>query len=208
MARYRDSLCRICRKENDKLFLKGDRCFTDKCGIERRRYAPGLHGQSRKKPSDYGLQLREKQKVKQVYSVLERQFKKYFYMAEKMKGATGSNLLQLLERRLDNVAYRSGFASNRRQARQLITHGHFTVNGRHVTIPSYLVRQNDVISLKESSRKLSILQENVAKAEHRGFPGWIEVDINNLTGKVLHLPTRDEIALPVQEQLIIELYSK
>ena len=167
-----------------------------------------MHGQSRKKLSDYSLQLREKQKVKQVYSVLERQFKKYFYMAEKMKGATGSNLLQLLERRLDNVAYRSGFASNRRQARQLITHGHFTVNGRHVTIPSYLVRQNDVISLKESSRKLSILQENVAKAEHRGFPGWIEVDINNLTGKVLHLPTRDEIALTVQEQLIIELYSK
>ncbi len=208
MARYTEALCRVCRRENDKLFLKGDRCYTDKCGVERRKYAPGLHGQSRKKLSDYGIQLREKQKVKQVYSVLERQFKKYFYMAEKMKGVTGSNLLQLLERRLDNVVYRLGFASNRRQARQLVTHGHFTVNGRHVTIPSYLVSVGDIISPVESSGKLLVIQDSVARAEHRGFPSWVEMDVNNLKGKILHLPAREEIALPVQEQLIVELYSK
>jgi len=208
VARYSDALCRICRREGEKLFLKGDRCHTDKCGIERRRYAPGQHGQSRKKLSDYGLQLREKQKVKQTYSVLERQFKKYFYIAEKMKGVTGSNLLQLLERRLDNVVYRLGFASNRRQARQLVTHGHFIVNARRVTIPSYLVSAGDFVSPGESSKKLMVIQECIAKAEHRGFPSWVEIDISNLRGKILHLPSREEIALPVQEQLIIELYSK
>ena len=208
MARYTEALCRVCRRESDKLFLKGDRCYTDKCGIERRRYAPGLHGQSRKKLSDYGVQLREKQKVKQVYSVLERQFKKYFYMAEKMKGVTGSNLLQLLERRLDNVVYRLGYASNRRQARQLVAHGHFTVNGRRVTIPSYLVSTGDTISPAEPSSKLLVIQDSVAKAEHRGFPSWLEMDVNNLKGKVLHPPALEEIALPVQEQLIVELYSK
>ncbi|MCK5427769.1 MAG: 30S ribosomal protein S4, partial [Thermodesulfovibrionia bacterium] len=195
-------------REGDKLFLKGDRCYTDKCGIERKRYAPGQHGQRRRKLSDYGLQLREKQKVKQTYGMLERQFKKYFYMAEKMKGVTGSILLQLLERRLDNVTYRLGFASNRRQARQLIMHRHFTVNGRRVTIPSYIVRQGDVISPKDSSSKLLVIRESLTKAEHRGFPSWVEMDKSNLRGKILHLPAREEIALPVQEQLIIELYSK
>lgn len=208
MARYTDALCRICRKENDKLFLKGDRCYTDKCGIERRKYAPGVHGQKRKKLSDYGLQLREKQKVKQIYSVLERQFKKYFYMAERMKGVTGSNLLQLLERRLDNVVYRLGFASNKRQARQLVTHRHFTVNGRRVSIPSYLVSVGDIISPGEASDKLMVIQDSIAKAEHRGFPSWLEMDVNNLKGKILHFPSREEIAAPVQEQLIVELYSK
>jgi small subunit ribosomal protein S4 len=208
MARYTDALCRVCRREGDKLFLKGDRCYTDKCGIERRRYVPGLHGQRRRKLSDYGLQLREKQKVKQTYGILERQFKKYFYMAERMKGVTGSILLQLLERRLDNVTYRLGFASNRRQARQLIMHRHFAVNGRRVTIPSYIVSQGDVISPRDSSSKLLVIQESLTKAEHRGFPSWVEMDKSNLRGKILHLPTREEIALPVQEQLIIELYSK
>lgn len=208
MARYTDALCKVCRREGEKLFLKGDRCYTDKCGIERRRYGPGLHGQNRKKLSDYGLQLREKQKIKQTYGILERQFKRYFYIAEKMKGITGSNLLQLLERRLDNVVYRLGLASNRRQARQLITHGHLTVNGTRVTIPSYLVRAGDFISPSESSKKLMVIQESIAKAEHRGFPSWVEMDINNLRGKILHLPLRDEIALPVQEQLVVELYSK
>lgn len=208
MARYRDALCRLCRRESEKLFLKGDRCYADKCAIERRKYPPGIHGPRRRKISDYGLQLREKQKVKQIYSVLERQFKRYFYIAEKKKGVAGSNLLQLLERRLDNVAYRLGFASNRRQARQLITHGHFTVNGKRVTIPSYLVRTGDIIGPKESSKKLMAIQDSVAKAEHRGFPTWIEVDTNNLKGKILHFPSREEIPLPVQEQFIIELYSK
>ena len=208
MARYTDALCRICRRENDKLFLKGDRCYTDKCGIERRKYAPGVHGQRRKKLSDYGLQLREKQKVKQIYSVLERQFKKYFYMAERMKGVTGCNLLQLLERRLDNVVYRLGFASNKRQARQLVTHRHFTVNGRRVSIPSYLVSVGDIISPGEASDNLIVIQDSVAKAEHRGFPSWLEMDVNNLKGKILHFPSREEIAVPVLEQLIVELYSK
>lgn len=208
MARYIGPLCRICRREGEKLFLKGDRCYTDKCGVERRKYAPGLHGQSKKKLSDYGVQLREKQKVKHPYSMLERQFKKYFYMAERMKGITGSNLLQLLERRFDNAVYRLGFVTNRRQARQLIGHGHFTINGKRVTIPSYLVRVGDIISPVEDSAKLAIIQESVEKAEHRGFPTWVEMDVNNLRGKILHFPTREEIALPVQEQLIVELYSK
>ncbi len=208
MARYTEALCRLCRRESEKLFLKGDRCNTDKCAIERRKYAPGQHGQRRRKPSDYALQLREKQKAKETYGVLERQFKKYFYLAEKMKGITGNNLLQLLERRLDNVVYRLGFASNRRQARQLVTHGHFSVNGRRVTIPSYLVRLGDTVAPRESSKKLDFIQENISRIEHRGFPAWVEMDINSLNGKMLHLPSRDEIALPIQEQLIVELYSK
>jgi small subunit ribosomal protein S4 len=208
MARYRDALCRLCRREGEKLFLKGDRCFTDKCGVERRKYSPGMHGPRRKKVSDYGLQLREKQKLKQIYGVLERQFKRYFYLAERKKGVTGSNLLQLLESRLDNVVYRLGFASNRGQARQLITHGHFTVNGKKVTIPSYLIRTGDVIGPREKSAKLITIQDSLAKVEHRGFPVWMEMDVNNLKGKILHLPLRDEVSLPVQEQLIVELYSK
>lgn len=208
MARYREALCRLCRRESEKLFLKGDRCYTDKCAVERRKYAPGQHGQRRRKFSDYALQLREKQKAKESYGVLEKQFKKYFYMADKKKGVTGSNLLQLLERRLDNVVYRLGLASNRRQARQLVLHGHVTVNDRRVNIPSCLVRTSDLIGLKDASKKLTAIEENISKIEHRGLPTWLEMDVNNLKGKILHYPARDEIALPVQEQLIVVLYSK
>jgi small subunit ribosomal protein S4 len=208
VARYTGALCRLCRRESEKLFLKGDRCYTDKCAAERRKYPPGQHGQRRKKQSDYSIQLREKQKAKETYNVLEKQFKKYFYMAEKKKGVTGSNLLQILERRLDNVVYRCGFASNRRQARQLVLHGHFKVNDRKVNIPSYLIRVGDSIGIRESSMKLDLVQENIAKIEHRGLPSWMEVDTKNLNGKILHLPEREEISLPIQEQLIIELYSK
>ncbi len=208
MARYRDALCRLCRRESEKLFLKGDRCYTDKCAVERRKYAPGQHGQRRKKFSDYALQLREKQKAKETYGVLENQFKRYFYTADRKKGITGSNLLQLLESRLDNVVYRLGFASNRRQARQLVLHGHVTVNDRRINIPSSLVRPGDIIGLKEASKKLVIIEENIAKIEHRGLPSWLEMDVKDLKGKILHSPSRDEIQLPVQEQLIVELYSK
>jgi small subunit ribosomal protein S4 len=208
MARYTGPLCRMCRRENEKLFLKGDRCFTDKCAAERRKYPPGQHGQRRRKLSDYGIQLREKQKARETYNLLEKQFKMYFRMAERKKGVTGSNLLQLLERRLDNVVYRFGFASNRRQARQLVLHGHINVNGRRVNIPSYLIRVGDTVGLREPSKKLDVIKENIAKIEHRGLPGWVEVDTGSLTGRMLQLPSRDEIALPVQEQLIVELYSK
>ncbi len=208
MARYRDALCRLCRRESEKMFLKGDRCYTDKCAVEKRKYAPGQHGQKRKKLSDYALQLREKQKAKETYGVLESQFKRYFYLAEKKKGVTGSKLLQLLELRLDNVVYRLGFTANRRQARQLVLHGHFTVNNKRVSIPSCLVKPGDVIGLKEASAKLNVIEENLSKIEHRGLPSWVEMDISNLKGKILHAPERDEIELPVQEQLIVELYSK
>jgi len=208
VARYRGALCRLCRREGDKLFLKGDRCYTDKCAVERRKYAPGQHGQRRRKLSDYAIQLREKQKAKEIYGVLERQFKRYYYIAERKRGVTGTNLLQLLERRLDNIVYRLGFASNRRQARQLVNHGHFMVNDRRVNIPSFLVRPGDVISIHEKAKKFTIISDNIAKIEHRGVPSWLEVDVNNLTGKIVRLPNRDEIDIPVQEQLIVELYSK
>ncbi len=208
MARYRDAVCRLCRRESEKLFLKGDRCLTDKCAVERRKYSPGQHGQRRRKLSDYALQLREKQKAKEIYGVLEKQFRMYYFKAEKMEGVTGTNLLQLLERRLDNMVYRMGFAANRNQARQLVLHGHFTVNGGRVNIPSYLVRTGDVIVPRDKSKKLVAIEENISKIEHRGLPGWIEMDTNSLTGKVLNYPSRDDIELPVQEQLIIELYSK
>jgi small subunit ribosomal protein S4 len=208
VARYRDALCRLCRRESEKLFLKGDRCYTEKCAAERRKYPPGQHGQRRKKFSDYALQLREKQKAKETYGVLEKQFKIYYYQAEKKEGVTGSNLLQLLERRLDNVVYRMGLASNRRQARQLVLHGHITVNEKKVNIPSCLIRVNDIVSIKEASKKLVVVEENISKIEHRGLPGWVEMDVSNLKGRVLHYPSREEIELPVQEQLIIELYSK
>ena len=208
MARYRDAVCRLCRRESETLFLKGDRCLTDKCAVERRKYSPGQHGQRRRKLSDYALQLREKQKAKEIYGLLEKQFKMYYFKAEKMKGVTGNNLLQLLERRLDNIVYRMGFAANRNQARQLVLHGHFTVNEKRVNIPSYLVRTGDVIVPREKSKKLVAIEENISKIEHRGLPGWIEMDTNNLKGKVLNYPSRDDIELPVQEQLIIELYSK
>ncbi len=208
MARYRDALCRLCRRESEKLFLKGDRCYTDKCAVERRKYSPGQHGQRRKKLSDYALQLREKQKAKETYGVLEKQFRKYYYMADKKKGVTGSNLLQLLESRLDNVVYRLGLAANRRQARQFVLHGHIRLNDRRVNIASCLVKPGDTITLKEESKKISVVEENISKIEHRGLPSWVEMDAGTLIGKMLHAPAREEIDLPVQEQLIIELYSK
>ncbi|HYA27020.1 MAG TPA: 30S ribosomal protein S4 [Thermodesulfovibrionales bacterium] len=208
MARYIGAVCRICRRAGEKLYFKGDRCFTEKCGVERRKYAPGQHGQGRGKLSDYGVQLMEKQKVRKPYGLMEVQFRKYFHEAERRKGITGETLLQLLECRLDNVVYRMGFGSNRRQARQLITHGHFTINGKAVNIPSYITRPGDVVEVRESSRKISSIQENLEKAGHRGLPTWLETDAANFKGKVLHVPSREEIQLPVQEQLIVELYSK
>jgi small subunit ribosomal protein S4 len=208
MARYTDALCRLCRREGEKLFLKGSRCYTDKCGVERRKYAPGQHGQSRGKLSDYGMQLREKQKVRRIYGILERQFRLYFKKASQMKGITGEILLQMLERRLDNVVYRMGFASNRREARQLVRHGHFRVNGRQVDVPSYLLAPGDIIEVDEAGKELKAISESLSMAEHRGFPEWIEIDTQGLKGKFVRIPLRDEIQLPVQEQLIVELYSK
>ncbi len=208
MSRYIGPVCRICRRAGEKLFFKGDRCYTEKCGVERRKYPPGQHGQSRGKLSDYGIQLMEKQKVRKPYGLVEAQFRKYFHEAERGKGITGETLLQLLERRLDNVVYRMGFSPNRRQARQMITHGHFTVNGKAVNIPSYIMKTGDVVEVKESSRNIQFIQDNLARAEHRGLPPWVETDAANFRGKILHIPSREEIQLPVQEQLIVELYSK
>ncbi len=208
MARYTDALCKLCRREGEKLFLKGSRCYTDKCGVEKRKYAPGQHGQNRGKLSDYGIQLREKQKVKRIYGILERQFRLYFKKAAQMKGITGEILLQMLERRLDNVVYRMGFASNRREARQLVRHGHFLVNGRHVDVPSYLLTPGDIVEIGEASKELKAISESLSMAEHRGLPEWIEIDTQGLKGKFVRIPLRDEIQLPVQEQLIVELYSK
>jgi small subunit ribosomal protein S4 len=208
MARYREALCRMCRRETEKLFLKGDRCYTEKCSVERRKYPPGVHGQRRSKVSDYGVQLREKQKVRNTYGLLEKQFRKYYEMATRRKGVTGELLLQFLERRLDNVVYRMGFADNRRQARQLVGHGFFMVNGRPVNIPSYLVRTGDVVEPTEAGKKVPSISDSLSKAVHRGIPEWVELDSDNFKGKVDHLPSREEIALPVQEQLIVELYSK
>lgn len=208
MARYREALCRICRREGDKLFLKGDRCFTDKCSVERRKYAPGMHGQKRGKLSDYGVQLRVKQNVRDMYGVLERQFRRYFALADKSKGATGEVLLQFLERRLDNVVFRLGFAANRRQARQLVTHGFFKVNGRAVNIPSYFVSRGDLVEVAEKGKELPSISDSLSKAAHRGVPEWLELDQDGMKGKVVHIPSREEIQVPVQEQLIVELYSK
>lgn len=208
MGRYIGPLCRICRREGEKLFLKGDRCYTEKCSIERRKYPPGQHGQGYRKLSDYGLQLREKQKVRRMYGILERQFRRYFHEAEKKKGITGEVLLQLIECRLDSIVYRMGFATNRRRSRQLISHGHILVNGKVVNIPSYEVKAGDIVEVKESSRNIPDIADSLAKSEHRGLPTWLEVDTSNFRGKVLHIPSREEIQLPIQEQLIVELYSK
>ncbi len=208
MARYTEALCRVCRRAGEKLFLKGDRCYTEKCGVERRKYPAGQHGQRRGKLSDYGIQLREKQNVKAMYGVLERQFRRYFEEAERRKGATGEVLLQLLERRLDNAVFRLGFALNRGQARQLITHGHFMVNGRLVNMPSYSLRPGDAVEVKESSRTLPSIVDSIEKAVHRGIPVWLELDREQMRGKLLHLPSREEIPMPVQEQLVVELYSR
>lgn len=208
MARYREALCRLCRREGMKLFLKGTRCYTEKCAFERRKYPPGQHGHNRAKLSDYGLQLREKQKVKRIYGIMERQFKNYFEKATKMKGVTGENLLKLLERRFDNVVYRMGFAINRRQARQLVRHGFFLINGRKVDIPSYLLKPGDVIELRENLKDKEFIKENLALAEQRGFPVWLEMNIEEMKGKFVRVPDREEIQLPVHEQLIVEFYSK
>ncbi len=209
MARYCESVCRLCRREGLKLFLKGDRCFGEKCAFERRGYAPGEHGQGRKKQySDYGLQLREKQKLKRMYTILEKQFAGYFEKADRQKGITGTNLLLLLERRLDNMVFRMGFANSRTEARQLVRHNHFLVNGKRVNIPSYLLKIGDEISVKENSRTIARISEAVSTVARRGVPQWLELDKENFKGTVKMLPVREELTMPVQEQLIVELYSK
>ncbi len=209
MARYIDDSCRVCRREGEKLFLKGSRCYTDKCAITRRAYGPGQHGQRRKKQSEYGMQLREKQKAKAFYGVLESQFRKYFEEAERSKEITGLKLLQILESRLDNVVYRLGLATSRGQARQLVRHGHFTVNGKKVNIPSYLTEVGDVVAVKESSKNDDFFKAIVEATENgRPVPTWLEADLQNRNGKIVALPSRDEIDLSVQEHLIVELYSK
>ncbi len=199
----------MCRRENLKLHLKGERCHSDKCSFERRAFAPGQHGQNQfRKSSNYAEQLREKQKVKRMYGMLEDQFRRYFHEADRAKGVTGHNLLSMLERRLDNVVHRLGFASSRDQARQLIRHNHFQIGGRKVNIPSFQVKAGDVISLKEKSRKNSMIQENLEDASRRGVPAWLELDKANFQGKVMRAPVRDEITMPINEHLIVELYSK
>lgn len=207
MARYHGAVCRLCRREGLKLFLKGSRCFTDKCAIERRNYPPGEHGLGRSKQSPYGQQLREKQKARRIYGLLERQFRRYFEWAEREKGITGENLLRFLERRLDSVVYRLGFASSRKEARQMVAHGHFQVNGRKVHVPSYLVRVGDVIQLRPGSKLQERIAENVAAGRGQ-VPAWLEVVPAERRGVVRGLPLREDIQLPVQEQLIVELYSK
>lgn len=208
MARYTGPVCRLCRRETIKLFLKGDRCFTEKCSVDRRTYAPGQHGQGRQKVSDYGVQLREKQKVRRIYGILEKQFRGYYYKAAAMRGVTGENLLQLLERRLDNVVYRLGFSASRKEARMMVTHGHFMINGRSVNMPSFLIKAGDLLELREVSRKLPRFQEMSQAMERKVVPPWLELDKGNMKGKVVSLPSREDIDLPVNESLIIELYSK
>ena len=208
MARYREAVCRICRREGDKLFLKGDRCYTDKCAIARRGYAPGQHGQGRKKMSEYGTQLREKQKAKRYYGLLENQFYHYFELASKMAGKTGENLLKVLESRLDNVVYRAGFAMSRPEARQLVSHGHFTVNGKAVNIPSYLVKAGDVVAIVEKSMSSDKIKGVLEANASRPALNWLSVDKNKAQATVVNLPERSEIDLQVEEQLIVELYSK
>ncbi|MDZ7699515.1 MAG: 30S ribosomal protein S4 [Deltaproteobacteria bacterium] len=209
MARYTNSECRLCRRENLKLYLKGDRCYGDKCAFERRGYAPGQHGQRRGgKVSDYRVQLREKQKVKRIYGVLEKQFRGYYYRADKHKGITGTNLLMLLESRLDNIVYRMGFAVSRNQARQFIRHNHFSINGKKVNIPSYRVKPGDVLEVKEKSRSLPQLVEAMETVVRRGVPEWIELEKDKFRGTLKALPNREDLTMPIQEQLIVELYSK
>ena len=206
MARYTDEQCRICRREGQKLFLKGTRCFTDKCSIARRNYAPGQHGQKRAKLSEYGTQLREKQKTKAYYGVGEKQFRKYFEMASNKKGVTGENLLQILESRLDNVVYRLGFGTSRAQARQLVNHGQFEVNGQKVDIPSYLVKAGDVITVRENKKDNVTIKANVENA--RPVPAWLELNNETLSGKVVRLASREDVDIAIEEHLIVELYSK
>jgi len=208
VAKYIDSVCRLCRREGLKLFLKGDRCYSERCAFERRAYPPGQHGQKRSKFSEYGIQLREKQKVKRLYGLLERQFRIAFQRAERMKGVTGENLLLLLERRLDNIVYRMGFAQTRAEARQLVRHSHFLVNGRKVNVPSYLVQEGDVVHLRERSQKVGRIGESLQTVVRRGVPSWLEIDAKSFKGEVKSLPRREDLTMPIQEQLIVELYSK
>jgi small subunit ribosomal protein S4 len=209
MARYIGPVCRLCRREGMKLFLKGERCYTEKCAIEKRNVPPGQHGRSRKaKVVGYGIQLREKQKVKRTYGVLENQFRRYFEAADRQKGVTGELLLQMLERRLDNVVYRIGFATSRAQARQLVRHGHFNVNGKKVDIPSYACRQGDTVAIRTGSAENATIQHAMEEVKGRGIPEWLLFDAAALSARISQLPTREQINLPVQEQLIVELYSK
>ena len=208
MARYRESVCRICRREGLKLFLKGDRCYTDKCAIERRAYPPGQHGQGRKKVTDYGTQLREKQKVKRMYNLLEKQFRGYFKKSARLSGITGENLLILLESRLDNMVYRFGFASSRNEARQMVTHGLFLVDGKKVDVCSFLLKPGSVVEVREKSSKNPRINESLDAVIRRGVPDWLELDREKLKGTIKALPTREDITMPIQENLIVELYSK
>ena len=208
MARYNDAVCRLCRREGTKLFLKGDRCFTPKCGIERRSYPPGQHGQGRTRFSDYGVQLREKQKVKRMYGLLERQFAQTMERASAMRGRSGENLLMLLERRLDSVVFRMGFATSRAEARQLVRHGHFLVDGRKATIPSILLKPGSKVTVRERSRQVARIAGALETLEGRSVPRWLETDKDKFEGTVKAMPTREDITLPIQEQLIVELYSR
>jgi len=208
MARYKDAVCRMCRREGTKLFLKGDRCFTAKCAVEKRAYPPGQHGQGRTRFSDYGVQLREKQKVRRMYGLLEKQFARTMDRASRMKGRAGENLLMLLERRLDNVVFRMGFATSRAEARQLVCHGHFLVDGKKAAIPSMSLRAGAVISVAEKSRKVARIAGALETLEGRSVPQWVEIDKDSFKGTVKALPTREDITMPIQEQLIVELYSR
>jgi small subunit ribosomal protein S4 len=209
MARYIGPVCRLCRREGMKLFLKGERCYTEKCAIEKRNFLPGQHGKARKaKLAGYGLQLREKQRVKRIYGVLENQFRRYFEAADRQRGITGELLLQMLECRLDNVIYRIGFATSRAQARQFVRHGHFSVNGKKVDIPSYQVREGDIVAVRERSKQNAAVQHAIEEVKGRGIPEWLSFQADQVSGRIVSLPTRAQINLPVQEQLIVELYSK
>ena len=208
MARYVGSVCRLCRREGMKLFLKGDRCYSEKCAIEKRNYPPGVHGQGRTRFSDYGMQLREKQKVKRMYGLLERQFRRTFAQASRMKGRSGEQLLLLLERRLDNIVFRMGFATSRSEARQLVRHGHFKVNGRKAMTPSMVLKAGWTVSLVEKSRSVARIVGALETVESRSIPQWIEVDKENFTGTLTQMPVREDITLPIDEQLIVELYSR
>ncbi|HWI54898.1 MAG TPA: 30S ribosomal protein S4 [Desulfobacteria bacterium] len=208
MARYTGPVCRLCRREGAKLYLKGDRCYTGKCAIDRRGYAPGQHGQGRKKMSEYGVQLREKQKARRIYGILEKQFRNYFEKAESQKGVTGENLLRLLEKRLDNVVYRLGLAGSRVEARQLVRHGHFTVNGKKVNIPSFLTKVGEVIEIREKSRDNARIKELLEQAARKTPPAWLELNADQFAGKVVAVPSREDIDVPIEEHLIIELYSR
>ena len=208
MARYTGADCRLCRREGEKLFLKGDRCFGDKCAIERRPYPPGQAGKKRPRDSEYRIQLREKQKTKRMYGMLEKQFRSYYELASRQEGVTGANLLRLLEIRLDNVVYRLGFAKSRDEARQIVRHGHITVNGKRVDIPSYRVKPGDLIAVAPKSKDLLVIKAAIVASERSSVPGWLEVDIEKLQGSVIALPERDQIDITVREHLIVELYSK